>query len=445
MSLPIITRDLTSQDYGIYGYITAIITSLEAFTYLGLRVNLTNSFYHSSGQFRWLWRQVYGFLIIWNGLFGVMAGVFIYFLLPADVGSNRLVIAVLSALPTILLSSSTQLGLKHYQLNQIPLGVVTPTVIGGVIGVSLNILFISYFKSGYMGWLYSVFISQLLLNIYFTFDVCKRLYLLPIFNFKWRLIKSALKISVPTIPHYYSSYLLNSSDRLVMLFLAIPTANVGLYSFAYIFGNIAESVGVAAGKAINPMMLAHYKSNDFRKPRSIVFTLLTVFILGSFIVSIWLKEIFLVVVKNPDLQEAYHIALIIIMSYNYRPLYYGYVNVLFYFEKTNIIWKISFFAGVLNAVLNLIFIPIYGYIAAAYTTFLCLIILGSAGYKLHSVSKVNQSSFHVLGWVLLILFFTLAAFYLVDSSLVVKGVVSIVTILIALILYRKYSSQLNEL
>src|SRR5690606_20085589 len=116
--------------------------------------------------------------------------------------------------------------------------------------------------------------------------------------------------------------------------------------------------------------------------RNLIFFLQIGFIAASFLVCLWCKELFQLLIKNDELQQAYGIAIIIIMGYNYRPMYWAVVNRLGFFEKTQHLWKISFVAGMLNLVLNFIFIPLFGYIAAAYTTFVSLLVIGFSGFLL---------------------------------------------------------------
>ena len=49
-------------------------------------------------------------------------------------------------------------------------------------------------------------------------------------------------------------------------------------------------------------------------------------------------------------------------------------TITFYYEKTNLIMLVSCIVAGLNLVLNFIFIRIYGFVAAGYTTLICYII-----------------------------------------------------------------------
>ncbi|HEY5750345.1 MAG TPA: oligosaccharide flippase family protein [Chryseolinea sp.] len=82
--LPIITQYLTPTDYGVYGVVTATVGSISVFASLGLRVVLVNSFYKSPGHYKWLWRQVYGFLSLWVIPYAFISAALVYFIIPEE-------------------------------------------------------------------------------------------------------------------------------------------------------------------------------------------------------------------------------------------------------------------------------------------------------------------------------------------------------------------------
>lgn len=77
-------------------------------------------------------------------------------------------------------------------------------------------------------------------------------------------------------------------------------------------------------------------------------------------------------------------------------IYQQFVNVLFYYKKTNIILFVSILAAILNIILNSIVIPIYGFIAAGYTTLFSYIIVMLLYYvfmkKICLKNKINMKN-----------------------------------------------------
>jgi O-antigen/teichoic acid export membrane protein len=440
LALPIITKFLTDIDFGIYGVITAVVGSVSVLGSLGLNLILSNAFFHSPGHYKWGWRQIYGFLILWNIPYAVLISGLLYFFIPDEAIKNAIWIIMLNVLPIVFFGPTSILGTYYYQLNQLPMQIGIRSAIFGTISVGLNILFIAGMKMGYMGWFLSACIATMLSQLSYWWPLNRKLGMTPIFNFKWRYIKNSLKVSLPIVPHYYSGYLLDSSDQMVMKLMNVGTGNIGLYNVANRIAMLVKQLGIAAGQAVGPMMYAGYKNNDQETPRRLVFSLQIVFLCMTFVLSIWLKEAFHILIQNESLAKIYPLGIIMVMAYNYRPMYYGANNRLFYNEKTKVLLKITFAAGVLNVILNVILIKLIGFEAAAYTTFACLMYMGYAGYYLKEFKEVNDLSYYPMFWLGLTIGLTIAAYYAVEANLWQKTILTVLTIIIGFLGFKKISS-----
>ncbi|MCC9137296.1 lipopolysaccharide biosynthesis protein [Pontibacter silvestris] len=221
-TLPIVTRYLITTDYGVAGVVTAYIVALNMLQSLGLTVVMVNSFAHYPIRYKWVWRQLNGFLTLWSLVYGVMVGVVLYLVIPPEAEEHRIQISLLYCLPTmVFMGTETQANL-YYQLSQRPLPVAVRSFLAGVTGVGLNIYLIAYLKLGYMGWFYSYFFSAFVGFLANGYSIYVRQQLWPIMRFKWARIKSSLRVSLPMVPHNLSYYLLDASDRLVLNTLQVP-------------------------------------------------------------------------------------------------------------------------------------------------------------------------------------------------------------------------------
>jgi Membrane protein involved in the export of O-antigen and teichoic acid len=444
VTLPIITRDLTSFDYGIAGLIGAYAGALSVFNTLGLRLVVVNAFYHYRSQFKWLWRQVYGFLSIWVWVFAILISTVFYFVIPEEAGDNTFLIIALNAIPLVFFGPVVMLGTTYYQLNQQPIQIAGRTVVFSLMTIALNIYLISVQKLGYMGWFWTDCIVGMLQNASFWYAVNVKLRITPIFNFKWRVIKRSLRVSLPVIPHYYATYLLNSSDRMVMDWVKMPTEQIGRYNLAANFGNYFNSVSMASGFAVGPMLNSNFKNGRDVEARNLLWVLQVAFFIGTFLFSLWSKEIFFFLIQNDVLRETYPLAIIIVMSYNYRPMYLGANAKLFFVEKTNVLWRVTFVAGVLNVFLNLVFIPLYGIIVAAVTTFICYMYMGYVGFFLDAHKLNNSVRYYPLAWLCGTIGLTALVYALVEIHPIFKLFVTFTVALIGLGFYKKFQTELNR-
>lgn len=425
LALPIITKDLTAVDYGVSGVITAYATAISVFASLGLRLVLVNSFFKSPNHYKWLWRQVYGFLTLWNFVYAVILSVLIYAITPLEAIDNRWLIVTLNVLPLVFFGQTQTICSAYYQINQKPMQIALRSVIFGLLTIVLNIYFISVLKMGYMGWFWSTFIVGILTNISFYYPLNFVLKITPILNYKWRLIRQSLKVSLPTVPHYYSVYLLSTSDRAVMDLLHVDTAKIGVYNLANLVSTPLSQLATASTLAVGPILNSYYKKSQDVRARNMIFLWQGAFLVGSFLFCIWLKEIFSLLIQNESMQKSYHLGVIMVMAFNYRPMYAGANAKLFYVEKTKILWRVSLVAGISNVLMNLIAIPFWGVEAAAYTTYISYMYMGYSGFYYKVFKEISTVKYYPEFWLGLTIVITAMAYGAVNLDFVTKAGITI--------------------
>lgn len=424
--LPLITPYLTEVDYGVVGILSSYIAALAVFQLLGLNAVVSNAFYHHPSQYKWHWRQIYGFAWLWSLIYFSILGVIIYFTLPKEALEYRLEIIALKILPGLLFGPSDLIGSTYLRLRQKAWPVASRGLFAGLVGIGLNYYFIAVLKMGFMGWIVSEFITNTISSLLYFIPVIFTWKFLPIFNFKKYRIRKSLKISFPIIPHFYASYLLNSSDRVVMERMNIPTGEIGRYSLAYNFGVYIETITNAVNNAIGPNLLELIKAGKWRDYQRLIFGFQSLMLFICFTLSLWVPQWLPFLIRNKNLQDINVLIIVIIMSYSYRPIYIGCNQVLFYYEETKVLWRITFTAGALNLVGNFILLPIYGVEAAAITTFFSLMYMGFSGFFLSAVKKYNQAKLKPVLWFILIIAFMGSALYFYSHDIITKALVNII-------------------
>ena len=413
--LPLLTKHLTSYDYGIWALISVYNGLFSGLKILGMSQPMVNAFFKNKNHWKLHWRIMMGFLQAWSLLFNLLLSLFLWHMLPHDIEIYKKIIVVLSiGLSGVLFDTTITFGFRYFQLSEKPIYIMFITITTGFINIFLNIYTIVFLKLGFMGWAISSFVNGLVTFTFLFYPLYIKERIIPIFNYRWLILKHHLRIGLPTIPDNYSSYLLNASDRIVMDYYKIPTAQIGLYSFAYNFGSLAEMGGEAMGMALSPIHTKILLAKNELKAKRLIFTLQYFFIILFFIIALWIKEIFSVLVSNKELSNTYLMASLILFSYCYRPLYWGTVNLLGISGKTSQLWKISFAAGIVNLALNMILIPIYGYKIAIITTFLGLMYYAIAGYFLKAYKSISNENYHPLKWISAIIIIFISLFWLVD-------------------------------
>jgi len=425
--LPVLTPYLSKNDFGVWGSIMAYALLFSAARDMGMIAPMVNTFYQHPSRWKWVWRQINTFLLFFGVLYTVIQILVLYWVMPEEAADNRYIILMLIAFQSLFLDIPNQIGARYLQLAEKPLTLAAISMISGFIAIVIQLYCVIMIGQGYMGWFYSAFFSAFFSGIFYCVIIYKEK-LHPIRALRLRWLKPRIKLSLPMLPHNYSAYLLGASDRMVMSQNNVSTQNIGLYNVAYMWGNYIDIFGNAVGMAVGPMYLKMYSEKleaNENKILQLTQFLQLLFLIGPFLIAIWSRELFLIFINNRDLQQSYDLSIIIIMGYSYRPLYWNVVNRLQFHNKTNQLWKISLVGGLINLVLNVILIPIYGYKIAAVTTFFALMYIGFFGYFLKVFKELDQNKNYPILWLIAISFFTGLAYILKDINWMYKLILCI--------------------
>ncbi|MFD2246071.1 lipopolysaccharide biosynthesis protein [Pontibacter ruber] len=448
LTLPIITRYLTAADYGVAGVVMAYIAAATVLHSLGLSVVLMNSFVQHPKRFKWVWRQLHGFMVVWSVVYAGLLSVILYFGIPDETGANKWIIMLLHGITALVFMNTDLVGNLFYQMSQRPLPAALRNFAIGVIVVVLNVYTIAYLKLGYMGWFYANFVGSAAGFLVYAYTLYGKEKLWPILNFKWHRIRRSFKISLPVIPDQFSYFLLETSDRLVMDVLRVPLPRIGFYNIASNFGSYFWAATMGVVQAATPFYMQLHTKSDRKaaalEARNLTFGLQALFLLVTFLICLWMKEIFLLLIANAELQGAYPLGIIILMGFSFRPMHVAATSLLVHKEKTRALWKVSFIAGLANVLLNLVFVPVYGVEAAAVTTFASLMYMGYSGFFMKEYRQFAIVSYYPLLW-LAATVATLAVVYtLADVNLMVKVTITAVVLVALLATLLKYKSALTQ-
>ena len=426
--MPVLTTYLTSTDYGIIGTITAITFAIQALQDLGLRVLLPNYFYKCRNHYRVMWREIYGFLSLWMIIFAIIQAVLLYFLIPAEAESNRWLIILLSNFSNVFFGPTAMIGQTYYQLNLKPGPVAFRVILTGVATILINCLCVAVFKWGYMGAYIGGFAGLFLSNISYWPVVNRKLGLSPIFNFKWKTIRKILKVSLPTIPHYYTAYLMQSTNVVAMNTYGKPQSEIGHLSMGQNFSNMFETAINAVNQVVSPMSYQYIQERNSREMRRLVFFYIMITYSLTFLYSVWSREIYSILINNDELAMTYKYSIILVMALNYRPLYVHCCNYFFYHENTVQLLGISFTAGIISCVLYFTMMPVMGIYAALIGFYVGCMYYGYIGYILkfyreHTIFKLKWYFFMVLQIVL-----TIFAYMAVESTMMDKVIITLIFI-----------------
>ncbi len=250
----------------------------------------------------------------------------------------------------------------------------------------------------------------------------------------------ALSFNLPLVPHYLSQTVLSSADR-IMIGDMIGQSEAGIYGLAYSISLIMTLFNTALSQTLSPWIYKKIKEKQVRDISSIAYLSLTLIAFVNLALIGIAPEAVAIFAPKP-----YHEAIWVIppvaMSVLFMFSYDLFAKFEFYYEKTTFIMTASMIGAVLNIALNYVFIKHYGYLAAGYTTLFCYIIFVIAHYVfmkricdkyLDGARVYNTKVLVFLYCVFIVCGFSLMATY--NYPIIRYGI--IITVLFLVVIFRK--------
>lgn len=226
----------------------------------------------------------------------------------------------------------------------------------------------------------------------------------------FKYLKYAVAVSFPLIWHTLSMHLLSSGDKVVIthFFGSDVTA---LYSVAYTCSHAISVLYHSMNNAWSTWALIQIDSNNYEKHKSVSRIYILLFfaaLIGLLLIS---PEI-LMVVGGKKYLEAVKVMPPALIAVGAQMLYSLFINMETYKRKQKNIAIGTLGAATVNMILNLVFVPLFGYVAAAYTTlagYSCLFL-----FHYFSVKKIGGEEYYDVKLMFGVLIVSIAAIPLVD-------------------------------
>ncbi len=211
-------------------------------------------------------------------------------------------------------------------------------------------------------------------------------------------LRYALAFGVPLIPHALSGHILSAFDRVIINQLDGETS-AGLYSFAYDVGEVMAVIVHAMNSAWLPLF-TRARNREQHEVIDAMANAYAQYVAAIAIALVLFAREVAAVLADARYAEALPLIPVIVLSYVALFLYTIYANHSFYRKRTGYISAATLLAGAVNVVTNYLFIPRYGYGAAAWTTLGSFVLLFGLHYVIarfllgERVARVGR----LVGW-----------------------------------------------
>ena len=178
--------------------------------------------------------------------------------------------------------------------------------------------------------------------------------------------KYAIPICMPFIPHLLSLTVLNSVDKIMITNICGADDNA-LYSLAYTCGAIITILITSMNSAFAPWLGQNLYNREYGEINAFSKKYILMFFSLATVIMLFAPDV-LFILGGETYKAAIYVMPPVACGCIFQFLYTMLVNVEQFTKKTIGMAIASCSAAALNYFLNLLFIPRYGYIAAAYTT-----------------------------------------------------------------------------
>ena len=214
------------------------------------------------------------------------------------------------------------------------------------------------------------FLSQIIIFLLMIFLIISNIRV-KIPNFSH--IREYLNFGIPTIPGNLSFWIVESSDRYVIGYF-LGLSFVGYYSPGYGLGSLIRMFVAPLGFLLPPVLSKLYDENKITEVKTYLEYSLKYFLMfaipSAFGISLLSKSLLTSLSTSEIAFHGYLVTSFVALSmilYGVRSII---AQIIVLVKKTKITGSIWLMAGIMNLGLNLIFVPYFGIVGAAFTTFM---------------------------------------------------------------------------
>jgi O-antigen/teichoic acid export membrane protein len=408
ISIPVYTRLYTPEDFGIvavflsYFAIFSVLIALNSYSSLG------RYYFENTDDYPEFLGTT---LILVTVVVVIVAPLFFFFY-----SNISELIDLRGALPAFLF-----IACLFDVLHKIYIQILVPrkrskeaaviTVLRGYVTFGLAVLLVSMLENErYRGQIWAMLITGFLLFVYFAVQIGRS----SKFAFRREHLRYIAHYSFPLIPYALSGVLLAQFDR-IMINASIDSSSAGLYSLGYGIGMLVYLVNHAVQTAFTPYFFEMMDKKEFRKLDKITRRLFSLISVAALTLVFFAREIG-EVLADESFHEGLKVVPPVVIGYLFFSIFFFYGRFIGYEKKTYYSSILIVTAGIVNIVLNAKFIPVYGYMAAAYTTLVSYLLLAALSWLFaRFLMASRETPPGVVGTPLLLLFGCLGVYYLIGK------------------------------
>jgi len=362
MLIPILTRELSTADYGVVSMAAILINIITPIIGMSAHGAVQRKFFDIEGNdfARYVGNSI--FLLLGSAV--LVLGLFFFF--------NSIISGVTEVpgkwLYAILLIGISQflslLLLAIWQVKGKAFKYGIFQISQSLINFGITIFLVVLMKSGWEGRIVGQLVAVVIGAFFCILYMKKKSYV--IFEFDREYIQDILKFSLPLIPHTLGALIIAFTDRILITNM-YGIKETGTYTVAYQIGSVIGILTMSFNKAYIPWLFSTLKKDIYTdKVKIVKFTYLYfVVLILVVILSIYILPWFIGIVAGEDFGGASAYTFWIVLGYAFNGMYLMVTGFLFYVKRTGVLSKITFLTAVLNFPVCYFMLKEYGTVGAA--------------------------------------------------------------------------------
>lgn len=368
LMLPVLTRYLTPEDYGIISVFTVLVSVFAVFTGLSIHGAINVNFFKMQKD---KLKEFIGNCLIILHISTLIVFIVVYLFHPfiierLAIETEWLIVAVVLAFAQFLTTINLLLWMaeqrpKPYGLYQIS---QTFTL------ASLSLVFVVGFGMNWEGQLLATTIATLLFSIISFMFIIKRGYL--IFQPNKKYINDALKFGIPLIPHALGSWVKTGADRVVLMSILGASAT-GIYTVGYQIGMLVGVMVTAFNKAWSPYMYRVLSNKPTKEDKRKIIRFTYLYFVGVLLFAFcfaYAAEFFIPYFLGEKFIASSEFIIYFTIAFAFQGMYFMVTNYIFYVTKTHLLAYVTLSTAILHLGLLYFFVNINGAIGAAQASML---------------------------------------------------------------------------
>lgn len=363
--LPILTRYLTPEDYGMIATYNTFIGVLSIFVGLSMSGAVGVSFFHlKQEELKKYIGNVFNILLITTSLVLLMVMLFQPLLVEKlKLPAMWLYIAIFVAWMQMITAINLTLWRSQQKAKPFALYELSQTLFN----IALSLLLVVVLHYGWEGRTTGTATAVILFGLLSIVFVYKRGY--AVLNYSKEYTKDAIKFGIYLIPHQMALWMRSGVDILLITSI-VGVSATGLYNVGFQFGMVVGIFAAAFNNAFSPYLYEKLKNTTPKIQKNLVkftyiyFVGIVIFAMLLSTFFIWLIPYFL----DEKFQGASQYIYWISLAYAFQGMYLMVVNYIFYAKKNHLLSMVTISTSIFHVLLSYTLIQNYGAIGAAYAS-----------------------------------------------------------------------------